>query len=124
MLSSVGRFLGELDADKAWRIEVREYKATRSSAQNRYLWAIYDHIIKVGGETMGGWTKEDLHDFFLGEHFGWEKVQLFGRFRLKPIKRSSNLSKMDFADFIAYIQHYMAERGVVIPDAESYGIKL
>ena len=55
---------------------------------------------------MGGWTKDDLHEFFLIDHFG-ENLKLFGKKRLKPMRRSSRLNKMEFADFV----HLRTARG-------------
>ena len=114
----VRAFIAELDAGKGWTVTVEERKPLRSHQQNRYLWAIYDYILKVGGEVMAGWDKEDLHTFFLGEHNGWEVRELFGRKRNVPVKRSSKMNKQEFTDYVAFIQRYMAERGVVIPDPE------
>lgn len=70
------------------------------------------------GEAMRGWTAADLHEFFLIDHFGSEVHELFGKKRLKPLRRSSRLSKMEFADYIDHIQRFMAERGVFIPDPD------
>lgn len=118
-IARIARVLGTLAQETAWCIEVKEHKPRRSDAQNRYLFGcVYETILKKGGEAMGGWTKADLHEFFLIDHFGYEVHELFGKKRLKPQRRSSRLSKMEFADFIAHIQRFMAERGVVIPDPD------
>jgi hypothetical protein len=52
----------------------------------------------------------------LGEHFGWETLEGFGRKRMRPIRRSSKLSTMEFQDYVAFIQQKAAELGIVIPD--------
>lgn len=105
--------------EKAYRVEVKEQRNTRSAQQNRYLWGVvYPTIIRDGGEAMQGWTADDLHDYFLGEHFGWETLEGFGRKRLRPLRRSSKLSKTEFVDFVASIQRTMAEHGVYIPDPD------
>lgn len=110
-------FLNALPADKAWKIEVSESKPKRSEQQNRYLWGVvYETILKGGGEALQGWEAEDLHEYFLGECFGWETLEGFDRKRIKPIKRSSKLNKMEFSDFVAFIQRKAAELGVYIPD--------
>jgi hypothetical protein len=120
----LGRVLGAistLSPETAWDIEIRERKSRRTDQQNRYLWGVcYAHILKVGGETLAGWTAEDLHEYFLGEHFGWEHLRGFGRVRLRPVRRSSRLSKMEFADYIGFIQRKAAELGIVIPDPQEY----
>ena len=99
-------------------IEVKDGKPTRTMAQNNYLWSAYQQILDQGGEAMGGWTKDDLHEFFLIQHFGADVKEMFGKKRLKPKQRSSRLNKQEFTDLIATIQQFMAERGVVIADPD------
>jgi hypothetical protein len=106
--------LQRLPLDKAWSVKVEEKKPTRSENQNSLLWALYTDILRMGGEAMRGWTKEDLHEFFLSKHFGDEVREIFGRKRRVPIQRSSNLSKQDFSDFVESIVIFMAEQGVVL----------
>ncbi len=112
-------YIERLDLNKETEIVIREIKGTRSQQQNRALWGLaYDTILKQGGESMAGWETQDLHEYFLGEHFGWEVVELFGKTRQRPIKRSSKLSKSEFAGFFDFIQRKAAEFGVQIPDPD------
>lgn len=107
--------IAALSADKAWDIEIDEYKPTRSEAQNRYLWGVcYAELAK----HLPGWDADDIHEYMLGEHFGWETIEGMGRKRLRPLRRSSALNKQEFSDFVAFIQRKAAEHGVFIPDAE------
>jgi hypothetical protein len=93
----------------------------RSTDQNALLWALYDDVLERGGESLAGWTKEDLHEFALGEYFGWERHEAFGRVRLKPVRRSSRLTKTEFADFVEAFVRKMAEHGIVLdlPDEKA-----
>ena len=91
----------------------------RSTAQNAYLWGVCYETILEHGLRDEGWRNTDLHEYFLGEHFGWATLEGFGRKRLKPIDRSSGLSKMEFVDFVAFIQEKAAEMGVYIPDPDN-----
>src|SRR5574343_441460 len=112
-------FLGRLPMAKAWRVEVTEQKRTRTQQQNRYLWGVaYPAILSGGGEALAGWTAEDLHEYFLGEHFGWETIEGFGRKRHKPLRRSSRLTTVEFSDFVGFIQRKAAELGIYVPDPE------
>jgi hypothetical protein len=107
--------IAALSSDKAWDIEIDEYKPTRSDAQNRYLWGVcYAELAK----HLPGWDADDIHEYMLGEHFGWETIEGMGRKRLRPLRRSSALNKQEFSDFVAFIQRKAAEHGVFIPDAE------
>lgn len=115
MLGRFLRFVHRLDPSKRWEIAVGPYVKRRSSSQNAYLWGVvYPTILQAG--QLDGWTADDLHEFFLGEKFGWETMEGFGRKRLKPLRRSSKLTTVEFADYVDHIQRFMAEKGVYIPD--------
>lgn len=107
--------LEDLPISEGYRVEIHEHRATRSELQNRTLWWIYDNILKLGGATMEGWIDTDLHDFFLCEHFGSTVTVIFGRKKRKPIRRSSRLSKIEFAQFVDFIYSFMANEGVILP---------
>ncbi len=114
-VARLGKVLLALDPEKAWEVSFAEKKRRRSEQQNRYLWGV---VYKTVCEHLEGWDAEDVHEYFLGEHFGWETLEGFGRKRMKPIRRSARLNKMEFADYIAFIQRKCAEMGVFIPDAQ------
>ena len=106
-----------LSPDRAWCIEVLEWKKPRTDHQNRFLWGVcYPAVLEGGGETLAGWTRDDLHEYFLGECFGWETLQGFGRKRMRPIKRSSKLTKQEFSDYLLFLETRCAEMGIVIPE--------
>jgi hypothetical protein len=116
-IQRVAGFLSRLPLEKAWRVSVQEQKRTRSQNQNRYLWGVaYPAILSAGGEALAGWDAEDLHEYFLGEHFGWEVIEGFGRKRIKPVRRSAKLSTIEFSDYVGFIQRKAAEFGVYVPD--------
>lgn len=105
-----------LPIDKRFKLELTEHKPQRSDPQNRYLWGVvYPSILAAG--KLDGWEAKDIHEYLLGEHFGWETVEVFGRKRQRPIRRSSKLNKQEFSDFVAFIQQRMAEHGIYVPDA-------
>lgn len=117
LIDAVAGFLRALPLEKAWSVKIEEHVRRRSCQQNAYLWGVvYPTILREGGEALRGWTADDLHEYFLGEHFGWEVLEGLGRKRMKPIRRSSKLSTVEFMDFIGFIQRRMAEQGVYIPD--------
>jgi hypothetical protein len=89
-------------------------KSRRTTDQNALLWALYEDILEQGGEILGGWTKDDLHEYCLGEHFGWERREAFGAVRQVPRRRSSRLSKTDFSNFVEFIVRRMTEHGIVL----------
>ena len=98
-----------------YRITIEDAKSKRSDAQNRYIWGVVYPTILAAGK-LEGWSSEDLHTYLLGEHFGWELVEGFGRKRQRPIRRSSKLSKLEFVDYVSFIQQRMSEHGIYVPD--------
>lgn len=105
--------LSKLPARK-WAISVEPYVKRRSADQNALLWKLYTEVLEHGGETLRGWSKEDIHEYCLGECFGWERLEGFGRARLKPKHRSSKLNVQEFADYLEFICRRMAEHGIVL----------
>lgn len=113
----VARFLAGLGDGDAWKVEITKSRKRRSDQQNRYLWGVcYPTFLSGGGEELRDWAAEDLHEYFLGEVFGWERLQGLGRTRMRPLKRSSRLSTVEFGEFVAAIQRKAAELGIYIPD--------
>lgn len=116
-LRRIRRMLEAMPLAKSYKVEVSEHKPVRTSQQNKYLWGvIYPAIIEQG--KLEGWTNEEVHDYCLGECFGWETVSGLGRTRIRPVKRSSKLTNPEFSDYINFIQHRMAEHGIYVPDAD------
>lgn len=109
------RSIERLPTGTAWRVVVEPWKPKRSESQNRYLWGV---VYPTFTERLDGWEADDVHEFFLGEHFGWETLEGLGRKRVKPVRRSSKLSKQEFSDYVAFIQRRAAGMGVFIPDPE------
>lgn len=112
-LARVVAVLSALSKDKPLRVTIEELKRKRSDEQNRYLWGV---VYKTLLDHLPGWEAEDVHEYMLGECYGWETIEGMGKKRLKPIRRSSKLNKMEFADYIAFIQRKASELGVYIPD--------
>lgn len=92
-------------------IIVQRWKEKRTEQQNRYLWGVvYATIFQATGQEA-----EDWHEYFLGEFFGWEERELFGRKRLKPRERSSKQLKARFSEYIEFIAARCADQGIIIP---------
>lgn len=112
-LTRIVSVLSALARDKAWKIEIKEARPTRSNEQNAYLWGVVYETIK---QHLPGWDADDIHEYCLGEWSGWETLEGFGRKRLRPIRRSSKLTTSEFMDFVGFVQRTMAEKGIYIPD--------
>lgn len=114
-IDRIARVLRGLSMEDAWRVEIHRHKPLRSLPQNRTLWGIiYPQLLTLGGEALAGTTPEELHDYLLGEHYGWETVTIFGRRKVRPLRRSSKMNKQEFSDHMEFILRFAAERGMYI----------
>lgn len=104
-----------LATDKAWKITVEEYRPRRTHDQNAYLWGVCYRTIK---EQLLGWDLDDIHEFFMGECFGWETIEGLGGLRLRPLRHSSKLSVEEFSQYIDFVHRRAAEHGIYIRDPE------
>lgn len=109
-----------LEHKRPCSVEIQPYKPKRNDSQNALLWSLYQQVIEKGGESMGGWTKTDLHEYFLGEHFGYNVLAMGSAVLHKPIRRSSKLSKTEFAEFVDFILRRMAEFGIILEIRHEY----
>lgn len=115
MITRIVRFLELLPMDRAWEVTVKRWQRKRSDDQNAALWGVaYPPIMEATGYEKG-----ELHEFYLGECFGWTVKEIFGKKKRVPAKRSSKLTTLEFCDFYAFIQRHAAqELGIYVPDPD------
>lgn len=111
-----------LPSDKEWEVEIKAHQNTRSGAQNRTLFGlIYPQLMEFMG-LSGERDKEELHEYFCGEYFGWHDKQIMGKIIHRPKRttttneegRKSTLDKLEFSQFVDWIIQRASEYGCVI----------
>lgn len=115
LIERIVGFLSALPTDQPWQVQVSRWKKPRSDQQNRYLWGVVYPAFK---RALPGWDAEDVHEYLLGECFGWERLAGPGRPRVKPIKRSSKLSSQEFGEYVDHCIRIAAEHGIYVPPPE------
>jgi hypothetical protein len=114
---AVAVLVRDIDESKAWQVTVEEFKKPRTNQQNAYLWGVvYPAILEAGGEMLRGWLADDLHEYFLGEIYGWETLEGMGRKRLRPLKRTSRMTRSEFMNYLEEVSQRCANMGIVIPE--------
>jgi hypothetical protein len=69
-IAELSRFLANAFAGKPVRVKVEVAREDRTPAQNRYLWSVPYRMLK----EVTGFTEDDLHEWFCGQHFGWKET--------------------------------------------------
>ena len=117
MATAVARMVANLDPLKTWAVEVTEWRRPRTNKQNAFLFGVcYPAILEGGGELLDGWTREDLHEHFLGKFGGVETLEGFGVTRTRPLLKSSRMNKEQFSEYLDWLSAECANMGIVIPE--------
>jgi len=96
--------------DGKYLMEIKKYYKQRSKQQNRYYWAVIDTI----GEELG-YERTEMHETFKLTFLGaWKDTGL-----LIP-KSTTKLTTIEFKDYMDTIIRFAAERGIVIPDPDTF----
>lgn len=123
LLNAVG-FLKRLPADKSWVVKVEPFVKRRSDKQRGSLFGVaYGAIMEAMG-LRGSRDKEDLHEFFCGEYFGWTEATPLMKSR--PVRTTTKnergekdeISTVTALDMYAFIQQRAAENGIDVPDPD------
>jgi hypothetical protein len=115
IVNSVAVLAKQIDESRAWVVTIEEFRRPRTNQQNAFLWGVvYPCIIEAG--NLEGFTAQDVHEWFLGECFGWQTLEGLGRKKVKPLKRSSKLNKQEFSDYLEFISMKCGELGFTIPE--------
>jgi hypothetical protein len=113
ILHAVGTMVRGITLEMPWQITFEPWRKPRSNAQNNYLnGVVYPMILEAGGELLGGYTRQDLHEYMLGEWGGWETLTGLGHTRVRPLRRSSKLTRAEFTDFLYFIENKCIELGI------------
>ena len=122
---AVHEYLEDLPMNRTWRVLIEAAKSERSLQQNKYLFGV---AYKLIGEHLG-WEKQDIHEDCLKKHFGarlkkvppsrecpdgWKEVPVRTTTTDEEGRRCV-LGKMEFAEFVDFVQRYGMEVGVYIP---------
>ena len=119
-LTKLVAFLSALSQARAWKVEVSEYRRTRSDAQNNALWGVaYKAIREASGNDP-----DEMHEYFCIKYFGSVEKNVFGLRKQRPRRTTTTneagersvLSTTEFMDFYSFIQQHMAEFGIYVPD--------
>lgn len=114
---AVAVLVRDIDETKAWQVTVEEFKKPKTSQQTRFLWGVvYPAILEAGGEMLRGWSADDLHEYFLCEIYGAETLEAFGRKQVRPLKRTSKMTRREFMDYLEQLSQRCANLGIVIPE--------
>ena len=93
-------WIDNLDPNKKWAVEIKEYRRKRSNDQNSYIHAV---PLKLISEFVGE-SVEDMKEYLCGEFTGWETYEVMGRSKQRPIRSTSQMDTLEMTRFIEFMQ--------------------
>lgn len=125
VIERIAKVLHGLPTDIAWKLDLSEYRPTRSNAQNAYLNGV---CYKLIGDAIG-YERDEVSEFLCGTYFGWKDKKVPKKpsnprgIESVPIRttttdengKRATLNKQAFADYIEFVQRFAASKGVYIP---------
>jgi hypothetical protein len=120
--ANLDSFLNRLPDTKSWQVEVKEFRKSRSNAQNNALFGVaYPAICKEAG-----YDPDELHHAMCCKFFGTARVDVMGVTVTRPMRTTTTdengkrdvMPAGDFADFYAMVQRIGAEVGIDVPDPD------
>lgn len=112
-------FLESCLPGKKLRVTVEQYRPERSDAQNNSLWGVA--YKSLSDET--GHSKDELHEHFCGEHFGWTEREVMGRVKQVPRRTTTKnevgqrdvIPTVEMMAFYETVQRKASEMGFYVP---------
>ena len=117
-------FIDRLPVTKSWRIEIKELRKDRSSAQNNALWGVAYPVLS----EATGYTPDELHEVLCRKFFGTVGVEVLGETVTRPRRTTTHdengkrdvIDTVTFAQFYERAQQLGAELGIDIPDPDPF----
>lgn len=99
----VVQMLGRFKITKPVRVTIEHYIASRSQEQNAKYWACLGEAAK-----HIGCSADDIHEDLLCKYFGGTEHKLpSGRIVQTPNRRSSELNKKDFSEYLDFCINFL-----------------
>ena len=111
---------------KRLKLSADAEKPPRSDLQNRALWGVaYPPIMEAMG-LRGEADREEIHEYFCGEYWGWIEYEILGKRKQRPRRTTTKnelgqrdvIGKLLMAEFYNFIQQRAAENGIYVPDPD------
>lgn len=95
---------------RRFEVSIQPERKHRTSAQNRYYWSV---VVPLFGEWTGE-DKDDAHETLKSIHLMVDSILPTGELVRKP-GRSSELSTVEFSEYVERVCVWLAQQGVFVP---------
>jgi hypothetical protein len=105
ILANAISFLSRLPDTKSWKVDISEYRKSRTNPQCRYLNGVAYKLLS----DATGYERDDISEYLCGTYFGWKERVLPGRrvaqtpVRTTTTDEDGKRSVLSAVDFSAYV---------------------
>jgi len=110
----VAKILGiKTNQEEPYEVVIQKYKSKRSTEQNNRYWMLLREFSKETGHTP-----EELHNIMSAEILGYESFDSKISDKTLTIPKSTtSLSVEEFGEYMQRVEQFMAEYGIIVPEA-------
>ena len=105
------RAIQALPLDQVYECELKPWKATRSSEQNRRYWSLLTEISEQLKPDGHEYSPETWHQYLRAKFIGKDTVVVDGDVLFVP-KTTTKLKVAEFSDLMTQVEAWGAEHGV------------
>lgn len=114
------------DAPDGYVVEIMEPVKEKTDLQTRALFGVAYPPIMAAMGLQGAKEKDEIHEYFCGEFFGWQEYQILNKRKVKPVRTTTTdehgkrkkINTIQMAELYDFIQRRCAEFGIVVPDPD------
>jgi len=114
------------DAPDGYSVQIEPPAKKKTLKQGGAMFGLAYEIIMEYSGLQGSKDKEDLHEYWCGQFFGWVDKEIMGRTKWTPRRTTTKdengkadpISTVQMAEMYDFIQRECAELGLIIPDPD------
>ena len=118
-LASLITWIASRDVEKSWKVEVSEYKGSKTQEQLGYYWGAWIPAIQKWLEESKGvfLPNDQIHQWLIDEYADAVVVTI-GPVTKTLKKGLSNMNVKETSEYMERVDQHCAERGLILPPPE------
>lgn len=98
-VEQIKKHLGELDLDKKWEVEIKPFKFSRSSQQNKRYWKLIEELA-----SYLGYDDQEMHELMKYKFLSYKQDMLGDE--MVVVKSTTKLTIKEFVEYTSKVEQF------------------